>query len=122
MTGAFIRDYLLWNDFSFQNYERTNDFGLASSAYDALVAKYAGPAKEHLLTTFSSHSSHSPTTTKIESAAYLEQSAKIVTLNEDVNGFITRYEYHYVQKGGVWLLDGLYYIDDYDNDARLPIL
>jgi hypothetical protein len=122
MTNNFIRDYEIWNDLGYADLQRTDSFAWAEAAYDVLIAKYCAPDKQHLNLALGSESSHSPQQERTVSE--VRGVAKSVVKTEHVNawGHVKHHEYHFSQTNNHWVLEELYYLDEYDDDRPLPCL
>jgi hypothetical protein len=122
MTTCFIRDYEIWNNLGYADLQRTDSFAWAEAAYDALIAKYCGPDKQHLNLALGSEPSHCPQEER--PIDEIREGTKSVVKTEHVNewGHVTHHEYHFSLIAGHWILDELYYLDEYDDHRPLPCL
>lgn len=122
MVLEFLEDYKVWNDFASAEYEKSSRHKLADKAYDALILKYCGPGKDRQLLTFSSDASFNPQTDTIDS---IDQSEDLVVVrvkhgNRGWDECIYEFDFH--PRGDRWVLDEVYYLDAFDQNARLKML
>jgi hypothetical protein len=122
MTMAFIADYQLWNDFAYTSYEESSDSSLAELSYDSLILKYCGLEKDHLLVAFGSDSDHRPECTTINECMTNGDESIVKTVETDGHGFESEYEYHFRVVGDRWLLEELYFLDEFDGNKPLRSL
>lgn len=121
IVAAYLRDHTAWNDFARERYDRTGDYALAEQAYRRLIDLYCGPEKDHQGITFGSDPNYDPGRSRILEERAEDGRRMVRMLHTDDNGFEALHEFVFVERGGRWWLDELYYYDDY-GDAWLPSL
>lgn len=122
LTRDFFVDYQVWNDFAYAQYQPGGADELAETSYDALIAKYCGTGKAHQLLSFSSSASFTPETDTIESVTTAADKQIVLTKHVNEWGHEQFHEFEYHRSDGRWLLDELYYLDEYDDNKRLKLL
>lgn len=122
MVVQFLKDYKVWSDFASADSEKFSRFNLAERSYTSLVGKYCGPDKQHQLITFSSDASFNPDTDTVVSVDESEEKT-VVRLSHGARGWDECfYEFDFHLRSNRWVLDEVYYLDEFDNNARLKFL
>jgi hypothetical protein len=122
ITLAFQTDYTEWNDTTFRCSERSDCFGIGEVEYDALIVKYCGHDKQHLLLAYGSESRHDPERERIERIEILGNRATVYVGRYDDGEFNWACQYRYKEVQGRWILDELYYVDEWADGELLPLL
>lgn len=122
MVLEFLEDYKVWSDFASSEYAKSSRFTLADKAYDALILKYCGPGKDRRLITFSSDPSFNPQTDTITDVDRSEDIVVVRVKHGNRGWDECIYEFDFQFHGDRWVLDEVYYLDEFDQNARLKML
>lgn len=122
IVREFVCDYKTWNDFAFAEHEISPESGLAEQSYGALVRKFCGPEKKHQLLTFSNDSSFHPSTDEVVNVEESKEKAVVRVKHGNRGWDECLYEFEFQRRFDRWVLDEVYYLDEYDNNARLNFL
>lgn len=121
MVAAFFRDHTAWNAFARDNYDRTDDFTEAETAYRRLIDLYCGPEKAPQGITFGTDPSYDAERSEILEEREADGSYIVNTRHTNDNGFVAIHDFVFVHRDGRWWLDEVYYYDDY-GEEWLPSL
>ncbi len=124
IARAFIADYHHWNDYAWGLNDVDNTAGAVQRAYDQLIAHYCGPAKKPQLPCYSSHSTFTAENSSV-AAETGDESRRIVAVAvaaRAVSDYEHSFEFDFVRIKGRWILEEVYYLDEYDGNARLNYL
>ncbi len=122
MVLEFLKDYKVWNDFASAEYAKSSRHTLADTAYDALILKYCGPGKDRQLLTFGSDPSFNPLTDTIADIDRSENCVVVRVKHGNRGWDECFYEFDFHPRGDRWVLDEVYYLDEFDQNARLKML
>jgi hypothetical protein len=110
---AFIRDFKIWNDESYEASEKDEELGMdfADQEYDVLINKYCKKTVSPQGVAYGSDSSHCPEREIIVTLTQYNEKAIVITKHTDEDDFVTDYEYHLELVSGDWKLISLKYVD-----------
>ena len=118
---AFCADHTAWNAFAAASHAKSGDFTAAEATYDRLIALYCGPEKEHLLLAFGGDSRFEPEGAAVTGREEGAGGCTIFLRHTNAHDFVAEYEFVFRQERERWLLDEVYYLDDYGGE-KLPSL
>ena len=114
LTLAFIKDYFEWNEYAVRTDKVSGGKGSGIERnYRKIIRKYCIPGKDYQGVAYGSVSNHHPEHEKIVDKEIGASKAIIKTQfnDEDRPYKYAEYEYHFLVKGGKWLLEEVYYLD-----------
>ena len=127
MVVEFMKDYTVWNDFAFESDKRSGDGSLnelPELSYDALIEKYCGPSKDRQCLAYGSKSDFSPEDNSISDVKQFAEKQIVFVKHKLPFGDdeYQEFEFEFHLQNGRWMLDEIYYLDEYDNNNRLNYL
>ena len=122
IARAFLADYHRWNDFAWAVRDVDKTGGAVQRAYDQLIAHYCGPAKHPQLPAYGSHSTFTAENSSIGAETGDDMRRTVAAAVRDQSGYEQSFEFDFVQSEGRWMLEELYYLDEFDGNARLKYL
>ena len=121
ITRSFFDDHTAWNAYAHAQYEQTEDFSGAEAAYRRLIDLYCGADKQHQGLVFGSDPDFDAERAAI--VGQREEGGKSIVKVHHTRetGFVAEYDFWFKRSGDGWLLDEVFYYDDY-GDQWLPRL
>ena len=122
IAQQFVADYERWNTYAWSAYQSDSYDERPQRSYLELIAHYCGPAKKPQLPAFGTVSTFSAENCSIGSARADGGKCTVPVTAPDQTGFDAAFEFDFVRDGDRWWLEEVYYLDEYENNARLRYL
>ncbi|TMM46731.1 hypothetical protein [Qipengyuania marisflavi] len=122
IARLFIADYERWNTYAWSAHQVDPRDVQSERSYLKLIAHYCGPAKKPQLPAYGSAPTFSSANCTVGSASGDDGKCTVPVTARDETGFDVAFEFDFIRERARWLLEEVYYLDEYEKGARLKYL